>query len=70
MGEGAGKGKGELKERITHLTRAHLIKRDEGERLGEHSAREVSLREGEGDEEGAEEELRDEGEGFEMQVRV
>lgn len=51
----------------TNLAGADLVKGDKGKSLGEHGGREVGLGHGEGNEDAGEGELREEGEGLDLQ---
>ena len=53
---------------MSYLARAHFVKRDESKCLRKHCAGEITFREYDRDEEGAESELRNEGYGFEMEL--
>jgi len=61
-------GRGGRRGRWADLARANLVESDKGKRLGEHGRGEVLFGEDEGDEDAREEELGEEGDGFDAQL--
>ena len=53
-----------VRRRATYLASADLVKRNKGKGLGEHGSRQITLGGSEGDEHAGEEELWEEGDGF------
>lgn len=63
-------GGGEPGGGVTNLTGANLVESDKRKRLREHGGGEILLREDEGDEDAREEELGEEGDGFDSELGV